>query len=376
MAIYIGDKMVKKLHIGDKPIRGIFVGEEKVWPNIVRVEKGEDYGAWSYSDPNRSRTVTPWEYDVFVDGTVSEKRYGTAYTQTQTASVSYNYGAWTYNNPTRTRYVTPVYTYSDITRTGTAYPESQTASTTTQQDGYWNGACGTNYYYVDYPKLRAVYTYSDTVQYGGWYNGAARSQRIDGSCGWTRAWRVTADWANTGETCDANGTLNGYSCDGTYTVRYYRQRQIQSYCYPDGSGSTSTQTYYRAGAQYSKTQVNGQCGYSATVTVKISLADNTTDGGFGNCTATVKSSSGATRTVNLPANSTTDVVLNSGDTLTQVVIGFMNSATKSVTYNFIGTNFGTKYLTLAAGGSGSVTFDVNRAYSSGATTINFYVTQS
>ena len=256
-----------------------------------------NYSAWSYYSDNsyRQRTVTPvYTYSDII-------QYGTASYPQEYGSLSYSYGTWTYysNNSYRNRSETPVYTYSDDTKYGTAgtssneygsvsysawsYSTSERSRVTyyTYDSGstvktgatvyeyatityaewdsstYWNGACGSNYYYVDYKKVRDKYTFTDAVTYGDYYNGDSRSQRIDGSCGWTRAW---TDWANTGQTCNASGTAGQYSCDGTYTVIYYQQ--VRYYQYPDGSGTTSTE--YRAGAEYSRTQVDGQCGYSPT----------------------------------------------------------------------------------------------------------------
>ena len=64
MAICSGNKKVGKLHIGGKEVRAVYVGPVQVWSNIVRVEHGEDYSAWSYDDPVRRRTVTPWEQEI------------------------------------------------------------------------------------------------------------------------------------------------------------------------------------------------------------------------------------------------------------------------------------------------------------------------
>lgn len=405
MATYLKEDIAKNYYIGTVEVKEIYMGEEKIWPSVLRTEKGEDISDWSYNDPTRSRTVTPWEYDVYVSGGMSSKRYGTSYNQTETATTTYNYGAWSYNDPTRTRTKTPIYTYTDTTRTGavqnesqtatitytygawsynnptrtrsktTVYNysdvtrngsttnESQTASTSTQQDGYWNGACGTDYYYVDYPKLRTVYTYSDTVQYGSYYNGAARSQRIQGMCNWNRAWRVTSAWANTGETCDANGTLNGYSCDGTYTVKYYRQKQVESYCFPDMSGSTDTRTTYRAGSQYSRTQVNGQCGYSASAsfTVNTSLYD-------GVLNSVVITLSNGTN-LNFTTSGTQTVALPSAVNITRVVATIQNNGSSRNTWYMDvernGSELSHLQTEIAAGTSGTLTSTTNISVSNG-----------
>lgn len=137
-------------------------------------------------------------------------------------------------------------------------------TTATEQDGYHNGVCGANYYFIDYPKLRTRYDWATGHKtYDGWYNGTARSQRIDGQCGWSRAW---TQWSRTGETSNTAGTLNGYDCDGTYKVTYYREaRYLQ---YPDGSGRTSTQ--YRGNSVALRSLVPGVCGYDPKPTCTIS----------------------------------------------------------------------------------------------------------
>lgn len=128
---------------------------------------------------------------------------------------------------------------------------------------YWNGSCGADYYYVDYEKVRDKYTYSDgTVRYSDYRNGESRSRRIDGQCGWVRAWRATSDWYRTGGTCNAAGVNGAYDCDGTYSVTYWNEGQHQSYCYPDMSGSTGTRTIWRVGPEATREQVDGQCGYT------------------------------------------------------------------------------------------------------------------
>jgi hypothetical protein len=72
-------------------------------------------------------------------------------------------------------------------------------------------------------------------------------------CGWVRSW---TQWANNGQYCGETGSL-GYSCDGEYTVIY--NRQARYYQYPDGSGRINTE--YRAGSEYSRELVHGQCSY-------------------------------------------------------------------------------------------------------------------
>ena len=151
-------------------------------------------------------------------------------------------------------------------------------STTEDWDGstYWNGACGTNYYYIDYKKVRDKYTWSNnTVTYGEYRNGESRSRRIDGSCGWVRSTVVVSDWANTGSLCNAAGTVGGYDCDGTYKVQYYQQKRVLEDRYPDGSGGTNNRTEYRVGSIASRQQVEGYCGYKPPINVIVVGASGT-----------------------------------------------------------------------------------------------------
>ncbi len=151
------------------------------------------------------------------------------------------------------------------------------ARTDSDWDGstYWNGACGTNYYYVDYKKVRDKYTWSNNVvTYGAYKNGESRSQRIDGSCGWVRSTIVVSDWANTGSLCNAAGTVGGYDCDGTYKVQYYQQKRVLEDRYPDGTGGTNNRTEYRVGSIASRQQVDGYCGYKPINVIVVGASGN------------------------------------------------------------------------------------------------------
>ncbi len=151
-------------------------------------------------------------------------------------------------------------------------------STTEDWDGstYWNGSCGSNYYYVDYKKVRDKYTWSNiTVTYGPYHNGGSHSRRIDGSCGWIRSTVVVSDWANTGSLCNAAGTVGGYDCDGTYKVQYYQQKRVLEDRYPDGTGGTNNRTEYRVGSIASRQQVDGYCGYKPPINVIVVGASGT-----------------------------------------------------------------------------------------------------
>lgn len=219
----IGNYTIRAVYKGTTKISLIYKGTTVIFPGIETTNSGTDYDAsWTYpSVTKRVKNAYPWTQAVYQDGSRGSKVYGST------------------------------------------YQVSETGIPSTENSGlYWNGSCGSNYYYVDYKKVRTKYTFSDGyVTYGDYYNGDSRSQRIDGSCGWVRNWTT---WANTGSTCNANGTAGQYSCDGTWTVKYYQQ--VRYYQYPDGSGRTSTE--YRAGSEYSRVQTEGQCGYTAAPTLR------------------------------------------------------------------------------------------------------------
>ena len=226
----LGNGMIKDLLLGEKKVTVAYLETVQVWPNIVSVEKGTDYTEWTYTDPKRTRTATPWERDVYSNGTKSPIRYGSATTETQTATTS------------------------------------------TETDGYWNGSCS-GYDYVDYVKQRTVYKYTDNTRYSAYSNGTSRSRKVEGSCGWVRSWHTENQWRETGRYCNSAGTTGAYDCDGTYSVDYYQEEQREILAYPDGTAVTPIQerTVYRVGKQHSRIQVDGQCGYTKTITIRVSL---------------------------------------------------------------------------------------------------------
>ncbi|MCM1302097.1 MAG: hypothetical protein NC250_01185 [Alistipes senegalensis] len=232
MAIYNGDKLVKKLYVGGKRVRAVYAGAEKVWLDIVRMEHGEEYGEWTYDDPVRRRTVTSWEQDVYEDGSLGERRIGTPYTQ------------------------------------------EETAAATDEWDGvtYWNGSCGIDYCYVDYKKVRTCYTYPDIVRYSGWWNGEVRKRRIEGQCGWERN-EQTTDWVDTGVLCDKDGTWDKYNCNGTYSVYYHLMRREVYKVFPDGSDYELIRYEHKAGEEAKCEQINGQCGFTQSSYINIYIDD-------------------------------------------------------------------------------------------------------
>ena len=300
----IGNNVVVGAKIGSTNILKIYLGSTKIYPALVSYNSGTIVSDWSYTNggETRSKTLTPWTQEVYQNYTVGSYVYGTVTTVSQDATVSYNYGTWVYSNgySSRSTTSTPRYSWPDddityggastITQYGTLsysawiynndYRERTTyysydGGSTVKSAGtdaeyaavdynYWDGStygggyCGTNYYYVDYKQVCTRYSWQKgdpDETYSAYSNGDSRSRRIDGSCGWVRNWTA---WTNTGEFCNSSGTLGAYNCDGTYSVDYYRQ--VRYYQYPDGSGTTDTQ--YQVGSEHSRSQVDGQCGYT------------------------------------------------------------------------------------------------------------------
>lgn len=214
----IGTKVIRSVYKGNLKFTKIYRGTTLIFPGLEWVNVGTDYDAsWTYPTINtRKKNAYPWTQNVFQDESIGPKVYGTTY---------------------------------QVSENGIKAVEDSGL--------YWNGACGSNYYYVDYKKVRDKYMFNDGyVTYGSYYNGESRSRRIDGSCGWVRGWTT---WANTGSICNANGTVGQYSCSGDWSVTYYQQ--VRYYQYPDGTGRTNTE--YRAGSEYNRVQIDGQCGYSS-----------------------------------------------------------------------------------------------------------------
>ena len=214
--------------------------------------EGYTYGTWTYSSDNSNRSRSRTKTYKYTDIT----RNGASDTVTENGAVSY--GLWTYNDPTRTRSIT--YTYSSDNTTKSGGTQSETASVTTATDGYWNGSCGTDYYYEDYIKQRSVYTYTDETRYGAW----------------EKSWQIESDWKQNGKYCNSVGTTGAYDCDGTYSVDYYQEEKKEIYAYPDGTSEDpmipiEERTTYRAGSRHSRIQVDGQCGFSSTETIQIYL---------------------------------------------------------------------------------------------------------
>lgn len=118
---------------------------------------------------------------------------------------------------------------------------------------------------------------------------------------WVRDWRVTSEWEDTGETCNATGEVGRFDCDGAYSVTYYRQSRTMKYCYPDMTGSTQTKIEYRVGEVASRAQVEGQCGYT-TAQPKTSV------------TLSIIYDSGVKCVLSAPVDSAVEIYVDNSDT--------------------------------------------------------------
>lgn len=243
-----------------------------------------DYGAWSYSDPVRTRTITyRW-----ADGATNSGG-----TQTQTATQSTTYSAWTYynNNSYRTRAATPTFIYSDTTRYGTAVTERQNG---TQSLGVWS-------YSVTYDsatRSRSIsYIYNDITQAGGVdgpYGGSIQSTITTGYSNWTyssdnthrtRTFVYQRVWTWGDDTRTINSapqqqyqdqkyqdvTIAGpfVRCEGTLTVRYENRTIYHAYLQDSGQ----EEVVYDATTEkiLSREYIPGSCGYDPTpVSISIS----------------------------------------------------------------------------------------------------------
>lgn len=125
-----GNHPAAALRLGGTEIRAVRQGLAPVYPGVIRVDSGAEYGQWSYSGGTRSRSATPWTQEVCQNGTLGEKIYGIPSTETQQA-VSSAYGDWSYEwtttgNSTRSRTLT--YTWPDGSTTSGA-PQTETGGT-------------------------------------------------------------------------------------------------------------------------------------------------------------------------------------------------------------------------------------------------------
>lgn len=267
-------------------------GSASDWTTISSNSQSEtaqytDYGAWTYSDPKRTRTVTyRWS-----DGATNSGG-----TQTQTATTSTNYSAWTYSsdNSYRTRTATPVYTYTDTTRYGTATSQRENG---TVSYGTWS--------YSGITRTRTVsYVYSDVTKTSNSQSETATLNSIvgeyissnpyNGNNQWTKAGGGTISVAVLGKyNFSDNVAAQQYvtnSCTYSYTNNNVGTWNVSSHVMTIssagttivGDSSTNTLTITYSGKTISvvfKRQANAITGYGTPTGGTISYATIPASGG-------------------------------------------------------------------------------------------------
>nr|UWG29450.1 MAG: hypothetical protein [Bacteriophage sp.] len=267
-------------------------GSASDWTTISSNSQSEtaqytDYGAWTYSDPKRTRTVTyRWS-----DGATNSGG-----TQTQTATTSTNYSAWTYSsdNSYRTRTATPVYTYTDTTRYGTATSQRENG---TVSYGTWS--------YSGITRTRTVsYVYSDVTKTSNSQSETATLNSIvgeytssnpyNGNNSWTKAGGGTISVAVLGKyNFSDNVAAQQYvtnSCTYSYTNNNVGTWNVSSHVMTIssagttivGDSSTNTLTITYSGKTISvifKRQANAITGYGTPTGGTISYATIPASGG-------------------------------------------------------------------------------------------------
>lgn len=163
-----------------------------------------DYGAWTYSDPKRTRTVTyRWS-----DGATNSGG-----TQTQTATTNTNYSAWTYSsdNSYRTRTATPVYTYTDTTRYGTATSQRENG---TVSYGTWS--------YSGITRTRTVsYVYSDVTKTSNSQSETATLNSIVGEYTSSNPYNGNNQWTKAGGGTISVAVLGKYNFSDNVAAQQY-----------------------------------------------------------------------------------------------------------------------------------------------------------
>lgn len=184
-------------------------GSASDWTTISSNSQSEtaqytDYGAWTYSDPKRTRTVTyRWS-----DGATNSGG-----TQTQTATTSTNYSAWTYSsdNSYRTRTATPVYTYTDTTRYGTATSQRENG---TVSYGTWS--------YSGITRTRTVsYVYSDVTKTSNSQSETAILNSIVGEYTSSNPYNGNNSWTKAGGGTISVAVLGKYNFSDNVAAQQY-----------------------------------------------------------------------------------------------------------------------------------------------------------
>lgn len=200
-------------------------GSASDWTTISSNSQSEtaqytDYGAWTYSDPKRTRTVTyRWS-----DGATNSGG-----TQTQTATTSTNYSAWTYSsdNSYRTRTATPVYTYTDTTRYGTATSQRENG---TVSYGTWS--------YSGITRTRTVsYVYSDVTKTSNSQSETATLNSIVGEYTSSNPYNGNNSWTKAGGGTISVAVLGKYNFSDNVAAQQYVTNSC-TYSYTNNSVGT------------------------------------------------------------------------------------------------------------------------------------------
>lgn len=200
-------------------------GSASDWTTISSNSQSEtaqytDYGAWTYSDPKRTRTVTyRWS-----DGATNPGG-----TQTQTATTSTNYSAWTYSsdNSYRTRTATPVYTYTDTTRYGTATSQRENG---TVSYGTWS--------YSGITRTRTVsYVYSDVTKTSNSQSETATLNSIVGEYTSSNPYNGNNQWTKAGGGTISVAVLGKYNFSDNVAAQQYVTNSC-TYSYTNNSVGT------------------------------------------------------------------------------------------------------------------------------------------
>lgn len=267
-------------------------GSASDWTTISSNSQSEtaqytDYGAWTYSDPKRTRTVTyRWS-----DGATNSGG-----TQTQTATTSTNYSEWTYSsdNSYRTRTATPVYTYTDTTRYGTATSQRENG---TVSYGTWS--------YSGITRTRTVsYVYSDVTKTSNSQSETATLNSIVGEYTSSNPYNGNNSWTKAGGGTISVAVLGKYNFSDNVAAQQYVTNSC-TYSYTNnnvgtwnasshvmtissagttivGDSSTNTLTITYSGKTISvvfKRQANAITGYGTPTGGTISYATIPASGG-------------------------------------------------------------------------------------------------
>lgn len=314
-------------------------GSASDWTTVSSNSQSEtaqytDYGAWTYSDPKRTRTVTyRWS-----DGATNSGG-----TQTQTATTSTNYSAWIYSsdNSYRTRTATPVYTYTDTTRYGTATSQRENG---TVSYGTWS--------YSGITRTRTVsYVYSDVTKTSNSQSETATLNSIVGEYTSSNPYNGNNQWTKAG-----GGTIS-VAVLGKYNF----------------SDNVAAQQYVTNSCTYSYTNNNVGTWNASSHVMTISSAGTTIIGDSSTNTLTI-TYSGKTISVifKRQANAITDYGTPTGGTMSYATIPASGGTISSGTIG--GTVSQTRTYTSGSNDTYSQATPTNGSYSAGISGSNLGTT--